>query len=139
MRSEAGGSRLCHARGTPKPGHLQPCLDKGKWDPFAEECSQFLGTASGIYNTLNPRRCRGQWGLPSSNVTVGDATFLVPQKPFPCFLLSTCGHALTLTQCNICCGPPLSASVVFRNAQAPHALPFFSLRTRPKAACACDL
>ena len=37
VRLEAGGSRLCDARGAPKPGHLQPCLDKGKWDPFAEE------------------------------------------------------------------------------------------------------
>lgn len=34
---QAGGGRLCDARDTPKPGHLQPGLDEGKRDPFADE------------------------------------------------------------------------------------------------------
>jgi len=45
--SSARQSRLCawrrEAAGCAKrgAGHLQPCLDKGKWDPSAEELSQF--------------------------------------------------------------------------------------------------
>ena len=48
---EAGGSRLCQARGR-TPSAL---LRQGEMGPFCRGIKSVLGTASGVYNTLNYR------------------------------------------------------------------------------------
>lgn len=123
-------------------GTHQNLLGQGEMGPFGTGMKSVLRSASGVCSTLNPRWCREQWELPCFNVMVGVATFPGSQNSFPYSILSTCGHALTLTQCNICCCGLQWASPIIWHFIEEHWGSLFSafpLLMNQKATSVCDL
>lgn len=114
-------------------GAHQILLGQREMGPFGTGMESVLRSVSDLCSAWNPRWCRGKWELPSFNVMVGVATFPGSQNPFPCSILSTCGHALTFTLCNICCCGFQWASPIIWNFMGEHQVSLsssFSLGTK---------